>query len=178
MYFPKETERLRFRAWRKEDLVSFAAMNADEKVMEYFPSILTLKETDAMIKRIDDQFASHGFGLNAVETKSDNQFIGFIGLAIPKFDMYFTPCVEIGWRLNKGSWGNGYATEGAKACLDFAFNDLNLTEIYSFTSVHNHRSEKVMQRIGMQKLGEFTHPNLPEDHWLNLHFLYKIGANA
>jgi RimJ/RimL family protein N-acetyltransferase len=174
MYFPKETERLRFREWRAEDIAPFAAMNADEKVMEFFPSAMTVEETENMIKRFNDHFALHGFGLYAVETKADNQFIGFIGLAVPRFEMYFTPCVEIGWRLTKESWGNGFATEGAKACLDLGFNELGLSEIYSFTSVHNHRSEKVMQRIGMQKSGEFEHPNLAKEHWLNLHVLYKI----
>ncbi len=105
--------------------------------------------------------------------KSD-EFIGYIGLYTVQFDAEFTPCTEIGWRLSKDHWNNGYATEGAKACLDFAFTVLNISKIYSFTSLVNVRSINVMTKIGLGQEGEFDHPNLNQDHPLYRHVLYSL----
>jgi len=113
--------------------------------------------------------------LFAMERKDNQQFIGFTGFSHPKFESYFTPCIEIGWRINKPNWNLGFATEAAKSCLTFGFKNAGLTEIYSFTSVLNKPSEKVMQKIGMTKTGIFKHPSIEKNHPLHEHVLYKIS---
>ena len=100
-----ETERLLLRGWRTSDRIPFAAMNADPRVMEFVPSLLSRDESD----RIETHFEQYGFGVWAVETRAEQNFIGFIGLNIPSFEAHFTPCVEIGWRLAFDCWGQGLA---------------------------------------------------------------------
>jgi RimJ/RimL family protein N-acetyltransferase len=172
-----QTPRLLLRDWRDEDLAPFAAMNADPVVMEFFPKPLDRAESDAAVARIRDHFASRGFGLWAVEVPGVADFIGFVGLAVPRFEAHFTPCVEIGWRLARSHWGRGYATEAARATLAFGFRDLALDEIVSFTTTANLRSRAVMERIGMTRSADddFDHPALPEGHPLRRHVLYRIG---
>ena len=126
-----------------------------------------------MLNRINVHFVSFGFGFYAVDLLETQFFIGFIGLGHPRFEAYFTPCVEIGWRILPQFWNKGYATEGALACLDYAFSVLKIQEIYSFTSILNLPSEKVMQKIGMTKLSNFEHPNLEDGHNLRTHVVYK-----
>ena len=168
------TERLGLRLWTDDDFLPFSKMNKDPEVMRYFPSLLNDEETTAMMGRIKAHFDKHGFGLFALEKLSTKEFIGYAGFMIPSFESFFTPCVEIGWRLQKKDWGFGFATEAAKACLDFGFKTLGFNKVYSFTSVINHKSEKVMQKIGMIKEGEFNHPKISEDNILCKHVLYKI----
>jgi RimJ/RimL family protein N-acetyltransferase len=169
------TTRLRLRGWRDEDLAPFAAMNADPAVMEFFPRPLDRAESDAAVARIREHFARHGFGLWAVEVPGVADFIGFVGLAVPRFEAHFTACVEIGWRLARAHWGRGYATEAARAALDFGFRDLALKEIVSFTVPANLRSRAVMERIGMTRSpdDDFDHPGLPEGNPLRRHVLYR-----
>jgi RimJ/RimL family protein N-acetyltransferase len=154
-------------------------MNADPAVMEFFPAPLTRVESDALVDRILAHFSARGFGVSAAELKATGEFIGFIGLAVPRFEAHFTPCVEIGWRLAAAHWGTGLATEGATAVLDYAFGTLGLREIVSFTSAVNMRSRKVMEKIGMTRnpADDFDHPNLPEGHWLSRHVLYRKAGN-
>ncbi len=168
------TERLILRRWNSEDFIPFANMNKDPDVMEYFPNVLTNEETAAMMKRIEFHFEKYGFGVFALEEIALKTFIGFTGFMCPLFKSFFTPCVEIGWRLQKEYWGKGYATEAAKACLQYGFKTLQFEKIFSFTSKLNLRSEKVMQSIGMQKAGEFNHPNIAVNSSLRRHVLYKI----
>lgn len=149
-------------------------MNADPEVMRYFLKRLDESESNAFVSRIESHFAERGYGLWAVELKQKKEFIGFIGLTYTSFESDFTPCIEIGWRLKKECWGNGYATEGAMGCLFYSFNSLGLTEIYSFTSVLNKGSERIMQKIGMTKIKEFNHPNIPFSNPLRKHVLYRI----
>ncbi len=169
------TPRLLLRLWRDEDLPAFAAMNADPKVMEFFPKPLDRAESDAAAARIRDHFARRGFGLWAVEVPGVADFIGFVGLSVPTFEAHFTPCVEIGWRLACEHWGHGYATEVARAALDFGFQHLALDEIVSFTVPANLRSRRVMERIGMtySPADDYDHPALPEGHPLRRHVLYR-----
>jgi RimJ/RimL family protein N-acetyltransferase len=170
------THRLHLRHWRDEDLPAFAALNADPRVMEFFPKPLDRAESDALAVRIRDGFASRGFGLWAVEVPGVADFIGFVGLSVPQFEAHFTPCVEIGWRLARENWGSGYASEAARAALDFGFRSLALDQIVSFTTLANWRSRRVMERIGMSRMPEddFDHPGLPEGHALRRHALYRI----
>lgn len=174
------TPRLRLRDWRDEDLAPFAAMNADPTVMEFFPRPLDRAESDAAVGRIREHFARHGFGLWAVEVPVAAEFIGFVGLSVPRFEAHFTPCVEIGWRLARDHWGRGYATEAARAVLDLAFGRPGPDEVVSYTAAVNLRSRAVMERIGMTRSpgDDFDHPWLPEGHALRPHVLYRIGRPA
>lgn len=151
-------------------------MNSDADVMKYFPQTGTKEETAAMLKRINAHFDTHGFGLFAVENKATGNFIGFTGLAVPTFESFFTPCIEIGWRYKKEVWGTGFAGEAAGACLQYGFHTLQLNKIVSFTSAINQPSEAVMQRIGMTRAGHFYHPKIEEGSPLRLHVLYQITA--
>lgn len=174
------TPRLKLRTWRESDLEPFAALNADRVVMEHFPQTLSREETRAMIARIEDFFVRNGYGLWAVEVPSVAKFIGYVGLNVPTFEAAFTPCVEIGWRIAAEHWGNGYATEAARAARDHAFGALGLKEIVSFTVPANVRSQAVMQRIGMTRdpTEDFDHPRLPEGHRLRRHVLYRLAASS
>jgi RimJ/RimL family protein N-acetyltransferase len=174
------TRRLHLRLWRDEDLPAFAAMNSDARVMEHFPKLLDRAESDAMAGRIREHFARRGFGLWAVQVPGVADFIGFVGLAVPGFEAHFTPCVEIGWRLACAHWGQGYATEAARAALDFGFQRLDLDEIVSFTVPKNRRSRAVMERIGMTRTpaDDFDHPVLPEGHPLRRHVLYRAKRSV
>ncbi|HEY8748332.1 MAG TPA: GNAT family N-acetyltransferase [Tepidisphaeraceae bacterium] len=167
------TPRLLLRSWRPDDLPAFAAMNADPRVMEFLPKVLSRPESDAMAHRIEVHLAQHGFGLWAVEIPNVTEFAGFVGLSIPTFQSHFTPCVEVGWRLAFDHWRHGYATEAARAVIDFGFRTLNLDEIVSFTAPANRRSQKVMERLKMihNPADDFDHPSLPENHPLRRHFL-------
>jgi RimJ/RimL family protein N-acetyltransferase len=158
--------------------VPFARLNADPRVMEFFPAPLSRAQTQALVERIDAHFREHGFGLWAVEVPGVTSFAGFVGLSVPRFEAHFTPCVETGWRLAAEYWGRGYATEAATEALTFGFQTLSLREIVSFTVPANVRSRRVMERIGMvhDPGGDFDHPALAEGHPLRRHVLYRISA--
>lgn len=168
-----ETERLVLRSWKQEDLPLFIAINRDERVMRYFPSILNESETEEFYNRIQNEFNQNGWGLYAVEVKSTGEFIGYVGLHEIGFEADFTPGVEIGWRLAADYHNNGYATEAAKSVLKLA-KDKGIDKLYSFTAKINTLSERVMQKIGMYKVGEFSHPKLSDDSPLCMHVLYRI----
>jgi len=155
------TDRLLLRRWREEDREPFAEMNADPAVMEHFPARLTRAESDAFVDRVEQGFADHGFGLWAVE--AGGELVGFTGLSVPRFrvawmDAREQPVVEVGWRLRRSAWGRGYATEAARECVRFAFEDLGRDEVVSFTVVGNVRSRAVMERLGMRYLTAYDHP--------------------
>jgi ribosomal-protein-alanine N-acetyltransferase len=171
------TGRLLLRAWRDEDLTPYAAMCADPRVMEHFPSTLTRQESDAQVENIRRHFAEHGFGLWAVEVPGVAPFIGFTGLAVPRFEAHFTPCVEVGWRLAAEHWGHGYATEAARAAVRFGFEGLGLGELVTFTVPANVRSRRVMEKLGFthEPAEDFEHPRLPEGHGLRRHVLYRLS---
>ena len=168
-----ETDRLILRAWKSEDMPSFAKMNRDARVMRYFPSTLSDEQTESFYNRIQSEFERNGWGLYAVEIKSTGEFIGYVGLHEIGFDADFTPGVEIGWRLAADYHNQGYATEAAKAVLSLA-KSVGIERLFSFTAKINAPSERVMQKIGMVKAGEFRHPNLSDDSPLCVHELYKI----
>jgi ribosomal-protein-alanine N-acetyltransferase len=170
-----ETERLILRRWCPKDVEPFSRLNADPRVMEFFPATMSHAESEAMIKTIEERIDQHGFGFWAAELKSTKELIGFIGLNVPGYPLPFAPCVEIGWRLAHEHWGNGYAQEGARAALRFGFDKFDLPEIVSFTAVGNVRSRNVMEKIGMayDPGGAFDHPKLAEGHPLRRHVLYR-----
>jgi RimJ/RimL family protein N-acetyltransferase len=172
-----ETARLRLRRWRESDREPFYRMNSDPRVMEFFPACLSREESDALIERAEAHFETHGFGPFAAELRATGEFAGFIGLFIPQFEAYFTPCVEIGWRLAAEFWNQGLATEGATEALHLAFGPLGLREIVSFTVPANLRSRRVMEKLGLAYDGEFDHPRLPEGHKFRRHVLYRKAAS-
>ena len=170
-----ETERIKLVAWQERHVAPFAAMNADPEVMRYFPAIAAEAQTRATVDAWRQQFEEQGWSNWAVELKGSREFIGFVGLSVPRRQLPFSPCVEIGWRLARRFWGHGYATEGAKACLSVGFATLGLTQVVSFTSLLNTPSRAVMERIGMHNTGrDFDHPAVPEGSPLRRHCLYAI----
>jgi len=170
------TPRLRLRQWRESDLPPFAALNADPRVMEFMTACLSRSESDALAHRCETEIARLGFGLWAAELRSTGAFIGYVGIRAPTFEAHFTPCIEIGWRLARESWGQGFATEAAGKCLHFAFESLGLAEVVSFTVPGNRRSRAVMERLGMRhdRGGDFDHPGLAPGHPLRRHVLYRL----
>ena len=175
-----ETERLLLQRWREEDREPFYRMNSDARVMEFFPEYLTQAQSDSLVDRINEHFKKHGFGLFAAELRKDQTFIGFVGVAVPSFKVHFTPCVEIGWRLAANYWGRGLATEGARAVVKYAFEELALDALVSFTVPRNIRSRRVMEKVGMTHdvSDDFDHPDLPEGHPLRRHVLYRLQSKA
>jgi RimJ/RimL family protein N-acetyltransferase len=179
--FEIRTARLRIRSWRDEDIEPHAAMNADPRVMEYFPKRLTRAESEAAIERHRRHFERNGFGIWSVEAPGVAPFVGRMGMSVFEADVPFAPCVEIGWRLALEHWGKGYATEAARAAVDFGFASLALREIVAFTVPANVRSRAVMKRLGMTRdpADDFDHPDIPAGHPLRRHVLYRLRpANA
>lgn len=171
-----ETERLRLRRWLERDRAPFAAMNADPEVMRYFPAPWTAAMSNDAIDRWLADFDARGWSNWAVELASTREFIGFIGLSIPRRALPCTPYVEIGWRLAQAHWKHGYATEGARAALEIGFERLVFDEIVSFTSLLNAPSRRVMERIGLRDAhADFDHPGVPEGHELRRHCLYRLS---
>ena len=173
------TERLRLRQWRDEDREPFARLNTDRRVMEFYPNLLDRAASDAMVTRLQSRIADRGWGLWAVEIEHTQEFIGYVGLHIPKPELPCYPCVEIGWRLAFDYWGKGYASEAAQGALSIGFEMLDLDEIVSFTAVCNLRSRAVMERLNMHKAPEtFLHPSLPQQHPLAEHCLYRLSRET
>ncbi|WP_298816609.1 GNAT family N-acetyltransferase [uncultured Roseibium sp.] len=174
-----ETERLLLRAWRDDDLDPFAALCADPEVMRYFPDVMSRERSELLISKCRDKHETDGFCMAPIEVKATGEFLGFVGLNRPTYaaPLPFEPCVEIGWRLKQSSWGYGYASEAAREWLRFGFETIGLDEIVAFTIPDNKPSQKVMERIGMSRDvdGDFLHPNLPEDHPVALHVLYRLN---
>ncbi len=168
-----KTHRLGLRNWIAADVKPMAALNMDKQVMEYFPSVQSKQTTTEFIKRMQNHFKTYEFCYFAIDSLDTNEFIGFIGLCHQDYESDFTPHVDIGWRLQRSAWGKGYATEGAKACLEYGFKSLGLREVYSVASVINIKSQHVMEKIGMEKISTFNHPKLLDDDRLKNCSLFK-----
>ncbi|HFS6879460.1 TPA: GNAT family N-acetyltransferase [Legionella pneumophila] len=171
-----ETERLLLRTFQEDDVESMIAINQDKKVMQFFPSVPTEEETIAFIDKVIAHQEQYGFSLYATEIKKTGEMIGFVGLLTATFEAHFTPATEIGWRLSSKHWNQGYATEAAKAVLDYAFNERMLDEVVSFTSVLNKPSIRIMQKIGLHTSSEdeFDNPKVPAGSPLVKHVLYRL----
>lgn len=171
------TDRLLLRGWRPGDADALLAMSTDPEVMRFFPRPMRPDEADAFVARQRSREAAGAPYLLVVETRDEPDFVGFVGLAEPSFEAFFTPCVEIGWRLVRPAWGKGYATEAARAVLAHAFDEHGLPEVVSFTAVLNTPSVAVMQRLGMERVAEFDHPAVPADSALRRHVLFRLSAD-
>ncbi|HEX5011552.1 MAG TPA: GNAT family N-acetyltransferase [Planctomycetota bacterium] len=173
--FERETPRLLLRRWRDADRAPFAVHNADPEVMRYFAARLTSEENDAVVDRILAHWDQHGWGPWAAERCDTGEFIGFLGLLVPRFPLPGNPPVEVGWRLGRAHWGQGYATEGAQAALELGFGPLGLQEIVAVTALGNERSKAVMRRLGLRDAQlEFDHPGVPEESAVRRHCMYRI----
>jgi RimJ/RimL family protein N-acetyltransferase len=173
-----ETERLILRQWRDSDLMSMAKINADHRVMEHFPAVKTFDETQQFINGNRALFKEVGFCFYATELKGTQELIGFVGIA-PVSEMPCGNAIEIGWRLGAQFWGQGYATEAARAVIDYAFNILNIKELVSFTATTNKKSESLMQRLGFirSQKDDFDHPRIADGHPLRRHIFYRLTNN-
>lgn len=173
-----ETERLILRAWREADRAPWAEMNADPRVREFFPGLSTREQSDAAIAYYSKRQEQNGFTFWAAEEKATGAFMGFAGLDHVDFDAPFTPAVEIGWRLAHSFWGCGFASEAARASLDFGFRVRGLGDIVAFTTAPNHRSRRLMERLGMARdpAEDFIHPKMPPGHPLQPCVLYHMSA--
>ncbi|PIZ03655.1 MAG: GNAT family N-acetyltransferase [Gammaproteobacteria bacterium CG_4_10_14_0_8_um_filter_38_16] len=174
-----KTDRLILRTFEERDINAMSLINQDPVVCEFLPAIGNRESTEKLIRLFIQHQQDHGFSPYAVELKSTSEMIGWCGLMIPSFNAHFTPAVEIGWRLAYEQWNQGYATEAAKAVLQYAFERLKLEEVVSFTAVDNMRSRRVMEKIGLHHNPEddFDHPKIEKTHSLCRHVLYRISKN-
>jgi RimJ/RimL family protein N-acetyltransferase len=174
------SQRLGFRNWLNSDIEKMDEINSDEKVMEFFPNLISHDQTIEFILRMQKQFSEKGYCYFAVDLLETNEFIGCIGLSYQQFESEFTPCIDIGWRIKSNQWNKGFATEGAKRCLDFAFNDLKLEKVNAIAPKINLKSEIIMKKIGMSKILEFDHLLLLEHERLlkcNVYEIKKLKLN-
>jgi RimJ/RimL family protein N-acetyltransferase len=172
------TDRLILRRWKDEDRAPFAELNGDPATLVFFPSTLTREESDAFVDRIEARFERDGHGLWALEVRQTGEFIGFTGLAPLREDVPNGGGMEIGWRLARPAWHQGYATEAALAARDVAFGGAGLAELWSMTAVLNTPSQAVMRRIGMTEAARFEHPGVPDDSPLKPHVMFHLAGPA
>lgn len=173
-----ETPRLLLRPWRDTDLEPWFALNADPRVMEFFPALYTRAEAERTMTLMREYLERDGYGWWVLERKDGASFAGVIALQDVPFSAAFTPATEVGWRLAHAYWGSGYATEGARAALDFAFKQRELLEVVAMTATTNVRSQRVMERLGMthDPRDDFDHPRIEPGHPLHRHVLYRVRA--
>jgi RimJ/RimL family protein N-acetyltransferase len=169
------TERLLMRRWLHCDRGPFADLNADPEVMRYFPAPLDRAESDRAIDRFEQRFQLQGYGLWALEVLDTGEFIGFTGLNPMPDGVPGAGDLEVGWRLARHAWHQGYATEAARAALDVGMVHLGLPVIWSMTAVLNKPSQAVMQRLGMVHYATFGHPKVDVGHPLRPHVVYRTG---
>lgn len=167
------TARLRMRRWTDADRAPFAALNADPDVMRHFPTTLSRAESDALVDRLERRFGEQGYGLWALEIAATGAFIGFTGLNPMPEGVPGSGGVEVGWRLARAAWGQGYATEAAREALHVGLVEVGLPEVWSITAVVNTPSQAVMERLGMVRVAEFEHPAVPEGHRVRRHVAYR-----
>jgi ribosomal-protein-alanine N-acetyltransferase len=167
--------RISLRPWRRADLDPLFAINGDAESMRHFPAVMTRAESDAWAERLQTHFEQHGWGFWVVEERGGAPFLGVVGLMHIPWEAPFTPAVEVGWRIHPAHRRRGYAEEAARMALDHAFGTLRLSEVVAFTVPGNAPSWRLMERLGMERAGEFDHPRLPDGHPLRRHLLYRIA---
>jgi RimJ/RimL family protein N-acetyltransferase len=174
-----ETERLILREWTPEDLPHFAALNQDIHVSEFFTAPISPADSEAAVRRYQSAHQRDGFCFLAAELKTSGEFIGTIGMQTMSLDIPALPLpkVEIGWRIGYSHWGTGLATEGARAVVDYAFNTVGLSYVAAITAAVNLRSQRVMDKLGMQRRDDLTfhHPGIAAGHMLEKHVVYVLA---
>ena len=168
------TERLRLREWTEPDKPLLAEIHADPEVMRFLGGVRTFAETSRIVDLLMKLFNAGEPGFWAAERIEDRRLIGWIGLHRLGPEFPFGPALEAGWRLGRDFWNRGYATEGARAALGYAFDTWGADKVYAFTARANTRSEAVMRKIGMNKIegGDFAHPDYPATDAHSIHTLY------
>jgi RimJ/RimL family protein N-acetyltransferase len=174
--FSLQTDRLILREWRESDREAFARMNADPRVMEFYPATLSREQSDRMVDRLQTHIREHGFGYWALELRETGAFIGYTGIGWVRYETPFSPAVEVGWRIAPEYWGQGFATEAARAAVRDGFGRAGLEEIVSMASPMNVRSTRVMEKLGMRRdpRDDFDHPIVEAGHRLRRHVLYRL----
>ena len=171
------TARVLMRRWHEADREPFSALNADPRVMEYFPAVLTRAQSDRLMARSRLASIDTGTGCGRSSWNETGEFVGFTGIALVSIEAHFAPAVEVAWRLARFAWGHGYATEAGRAALAFGFEQAGLGEIVAYTSASNLRSRAVMERLGMNHDAseDFDHPTLEQGHRLQRHVLHRMA---
>ncbi|KZK80956.1 putative ribosomal N-acetyltransferase YdaF [Pseudovibrio sp. W64] len=177
-----ETERLVLRKCEPRDLDGFIRLNTDQRVYEFFRSNPSLEDCEKGFQLGMKKQRKDGFGFAVMEDRETGSFLGFCGLEIPSYDagsLPFEPCVEIGWRLLPEVWGRGITGEASRRWLRFGFEILKLDEVVAYTVVQNHKSRRVMEKLGMthDPAEDFDFPNVDQDHPLCRHVLYRLSAD-
>jgi RimJ/RimL family protein N-acetyltransferase len=172
-----ETGRLILRNWRESDRAEYLRTCNTAAVTAHLDGPATPEEADAAFARIAKSQEDHGFSFWAIERKADGALLGYCGLRI--CDDLERPVhgeVEIGWRLREDAWGRGYAVEAARACIAWAWGNLGVDRVVSFTVPANAPSWRLMERLGMVRRPDldFAHPRFPPDHPLSRHITYAI----
>lgn len=171
-----ESDRVLLREWLASDLDPWISLNLDPENLRYFPRVYTVEESRSSFERSRDRLNENSFGFWAAEEKSSGDFMGFVGIAYQDIPgVAFMPCHEIGWRLDKKYWGNGYATEAARVVLGYGMHEIGLAEIFSFTAKFNAPSINVMRKIGLRERPElaFEHPKIDAGNPVKSHVVYS-----
>ncbi|SFO98296.1 ribosomal-protein-alanine N-acetyltransferase [Bradyrhizobium sp. Ghvi] len=174
------TPRLILRPWTDSDRLPFAKMSEDPDLMEFLRPLATRAAADAWIDFQKSHQSSHGFCMWAVESSASGIFMGAVGLLRIGFAARFTPAVEVGWRLARPFWGQGFAIEAARASFGFGFEQLHLAEIVAHASIRNTRSRRLMAKLEMSHdpAENFDHPRIPEGDPLRPQVLYRLTRDA
>jgi RimJ/RimL family protein N-acetyltransferase len=172
------TERLILRRWRDADREAFAELCRDSEVMFWLGGVLTRQQADARIDGVEASFETRGHGRYLIERRSDGAFLGWCGIMPARDNLPMAGLPEMGWRLARAAWGQGYASEAAKAALDDGHTRLGLREIWAWTSPGNLRSQAVMDRIGLKRESgrDFDHPGQPHDSPLRRSWVWASKA--
>ena len=169
-----ETERLILRRWRETDQEPYVAMMLDAQVSDWLGGPFDRAEALARIGRNEAALEAHGYGRMAMARRTDGRFVGYCGLMPSAETLPFNGAFEVGWSVAREAWGQGYATEAARAVFADGFDRLALQEILAFTGEANHRSQGVARKLGMRRSPEqdFDHPALADDHPLKRHIVF------
>ncbi|MFA0960962.1 GNAT family N-acetyltransferase [Roseivirga sp. BDSF3-8] len=169
------TERVGLRPWLEGDIPAMAAISGDREVMRFFPAPATYKQTEEFIHRMQKSYTDRGYCYFPVFLLATKRLIGFTGLLYQTYEgLPFMPCTDVGWRLDKSVWGKGLATEAARACLTFGFENCRLNTIYATCPQVNTPSERVMKKLGMSRQGTFMHPRLKDAPHLQPCVYYSV----
>ena len=171
MSLPLQTERLVIREFADGDAPELARAFGDPEVLWWLKEPFTLDQARAWVARARDGYARSGMGLYAVCLRDGERLIGDCGLVVQTVDAH--AIVEIGWHLERGAWGRGYATEAARAVLTHA-EELGVRRVYSLIVPDNVRSRRVAEKLGMSVERRVVHAGLAHDLWA----LDLTGADA